>query len=77
MKINEKMKTIVLSSILLVLLGCQDFQNKKEADKPNIQEAENNISNDLSAWVAAINQKSIDSILRFYHAKSIKIISLK
>jgi ketosteroid isomerase-like protein len=70
------MKIILIYSVLLVFTGCQQFLRNKEYQKTNIQQVKsNNISNEFSNWVAAVNNKSIVSIKDFYRAESIKIIS--
>lgn len=70
------MKTILICSVLLLLTGCRQFLKDKQSQKTNIQQVKtNNISNEFSNWVTAINNKSVDSIKNFYRAESIKIIS--
>lgn len=69
------MKIILISLVLLVFTGCQHFLKNTPAQNNNIQQVKkNNISNECSNWVTAVNNKSVDSIKNFYRAESIKII---
>lgn len=70
------MKTILIYSVLLLLTGCQQFLKNNQPQKTNIQQVNtNNVSNEFSNWVDAVNNKSVDSIKNFYRVESIKIIS--
>jgi ketosteroid isomerase-like protein len=68
------MKLIPL--VLIVLTGCQPFLKTKKSQITNSQHVEkNNISNEFSNCVDAINNKNVETIKDCYLPESIKIIS--
>jgi len=70
------MKTILISLALVVFTGCQPFLKNKKPQINNAQQVEsNNISDEFSDWVDAVNKKSVNTIKDFYLPESIKIIS--
>lgn len=75
-KLKVEIKRIVMPLIFLIFAGCQQLSSKNEIPEKNPVPVETNIiSEDLTDWVNAINNKNLSSIRDFYSTESIKIIS--
>lgn len=71
-----KMRTIIIPLVFVIFASCQHLSNKKEVSEINPAPVETNmISDDLTNWVEAINNRNFNSIQDFYQTESIKIIS--
>jgi len=70
------MKAKSISFVVIIFISCQPLLTQKKLSNTIEQQVEiNTISNDISNWVDAVNNKSVDIIKSFYLPESIKIIS--
>lgn len=72
-----KLKTIVLSLVLLIIIGCKQYENKKENtsdSKTDIVQSVKGINN-IADWISAVNKDSLNTLEGTYNTHAIKILS--